>query len=336
MKKLILLCCVALGSVGFVGAQDISDLIRGSQADANYLFKGYTGPVLSAFGAGLNQGWYNTAKPHKKFGVDFTISVAAIGLPESANFFKVDNSKLTSMQMTFDHAGQPVEQGTGIGKAPTIVGPGSTNSKYELNGVEFDGPDGKFKIGDLPMDRMPVPVYHLAIGLPKGTEIKLRVLPAVGAGDFKMSMYGAGVLHDVKQYIPGIKLVPFDLSAFVGYTNFKFSLDNIHPTNTSQKIEFDATAITVQALVSKKISVVTVYGGVGYNHTKVGSGAKGNYDLDDDGVNDTKDPVDFSITESGLRATAGLRLKLAVFTFHGDYTLQKYSAFTAGFGISVR
>ncbi|MFZ6000938.1 MAG: DUF6588 family protein [Bacteroidota bacterium] len=37
-----------------------------------------------------------------------------------------------------------------------------------------------------------------------------------------------------------------------------------------------------------------------------------------------------------MRASAGLRLKLAVFTFHGDYTLQKYSTITAGFGISVR
>jgi hypothetical protein len=335
MKKLILMCCVTLGSVLLVGAQDISDLIKGSQADANYLFKGYTAPVLNAFAAGLNQGWYNTAKPHKKFGVDFTISVAAIGLPESDRFFTVDNTKLTSMQMTYDHAGQPVEPSE-KGKAPTIIGPGSTQSKYMYNGEEFDGADGKFNVGKLPMDRMPVPIYHLAIGLPKGTEIKVRILPAIGAGDLKMSMYGAGVLHDVKQYIPGIKLMPFDLSAFVGYTNFKFSLDNIHESNPSQKIEIDANAITIQALVSKKISVLTVYGGLGYNTTKVSAGAKGNYDIDDDGVNDTKDPVDFSDTQSGFRATAGLRLKLAVFTFHGDYTLQKYSAFTAGFGISVR
>ena len=34
--------------------------------------------------------------------------------------------------------------------------------------------------------------------------------------------------------------------------------------------------------------------------------------------------------------TAGMRLKLAIFTLHADYTVQKYDVLTVGFGFSVR
>jgi hypothetical protein len=63
----------------------------------------------------------------------------------------------------------------------------------------------------------------------------------------------------------------------------------------------------------------------------------GNYDLDDDTATpDVKDPVAIETTLNGPRMTAGMRLKLAIFTFHGDYTFQKYSTLTVGFGFSVR
>jgi hypothetical protein len=335
MRKMLQLAFMSLFlmNAGHVGAQNIEDLIKGSKADANYLFTGYTKPLLNAFGAGLNQGWYNTAKSHKKFGVDLTISVAAVGIPSSDKFFTVDNTKLSSIELINDHNGNSV---TSSGKVPTMIGPDPSGSlyRYKESSEEFDGIGGKFDIGDLPMGRMPVPVFNLGFGLPKGTDLKIRFIPSVGTDDVKLSMFGVGVMHDIKQYIPGIKLLPFDLSGFVGYTNFK-TVITVEPIY-NQKVDFKANAVTVQALISKKISVLTFYGGIGYNTAKVNVLAKGNYDLDGDDVPDIKDPVTVSVSQNGPRATAGMRLKLAVFTLHGDYTFQKYSTFTAGFGISVR
>ena len=93
-------------------------------------------------------------------------------------------------------------------------------------------------------------------------------------------------------------------------------------------------------MISKKLSVLTLYGGIGYNIAKSNLALKGTYDLDDDGIagNDPneKDPVDLKFAASGVRATAGFRLKLAILTLHADYTAQKYSAFSAGIGLSVR
>ncbi|MBK7650901.1 MAG: hypothetical protein IPJ20_09335 [Flammeovirgaceae bacterium] len=48
------------------------------------------------------------------------------------------------------------------------------------------------------------------------------------------------------------------------------------------------------------------------------------------------DPVNLDFSTSGPRITGGLRLKFAVFTLHGDYTLAKYNSLSAGFGIYVR
>jgi hypothetical protein len=344
MRKLYVVALILGGSFtsGHLAAQDFDELIKGSRQDANYLLEGYLSPIMKSVGAGFNQGWYNTAKTHKKFGVDFTISVAAIGVPSSDKFFTVNNSKLNSIELTADHNGDaPVN---GSGKVHTIFGPGPTQSEFTykspLSGT-IDGLGGEIDLKkDLPMGRLPVPVVHLGFGLPKSIDVKLRFIPSVGSDDFKVQLFGLGVMHDIKQYIPGIKLLPFDLSGFVGYTRLKVTAELNNPSQTS---EFVVNATTVQGLISKKISVLTFYGGIGYNFSKANLAAKGYYDLNGvagDGPNNSdeevKNPVDLSVAQSGPRATAGMRLKLAVFTFHGDYTLQKYSAFTAGFGINVR
>jgi hypothetical protein len=58
--------------------------------------------------------------------------------------------------------------------------------------------------------------------------------------------------------------------------------------------------------------------------------------LDDDGIEETTDPINSEFDTSGFRATGGLRIKLAVITLHADYTLGDYDALTAGFGINIR
>ena len=98
-------------------------------------------------------------------------------------------------------------------------------------------------------------------------------------------------------------------------------------------------ATTVQGVISKKISVLTVYGGLGYNLAKSKLALLGSYDINQDGdFSDTreKDPLDVDFAASGPRVTAGFRLKLAVITLHADYTLQRYNCLSIGLGINVR
>lgn len=332
---LILLLAFASKPQVSYGQQDqIGDLLKGSLKDANYLVEGYVTPVMNGIGNGLNQGWYNTAKVHKTLGVDFTISATLVYVPSADQFYLVDNNRLDQVKLV-SYDGQQVSP-TGSASVPTIFGP-DKKPTYEVEGRQFNGPPGlDLKNAIKIANALPVPIYNLGIGLPKGFDLKIRFAPTLTAGDLKFNLFGIGVMHDVKQYIPGIKVLPFDLSAFVGYTHMKAEQKINATAGANQRAEIEFNSTTIQVLISKKISVLTVYGGVGYNIAKSNLAMKGTYDLDEDGTVDATDPVNLDFSTTGVRATGGIRLKFAVFTLHGDYTLSKYNMLNVGFGIAVR
>ena len=299
------------------------------------MVEAYLNPAMKSVSLGLNQGWYNTARPHKIAGVDLTITVNTMTIPKEETLFDV--SKLGLKQVELDPSSK------GYPNAPTLIGPENT-PVFRLKSdpsQTFQGPPGIDLEGNLKRNIMPVPMAHLGFGLPKNTDIKFRYAPPIDLGDGSLKIFGVGVMHDIKQWIPGIKLLPFDLSGFVGFTKFKLDTKfGNDPQGGAQTGVFEMSATTIQGVVSKKFSVVTFYGGIGYNIAKSNLAMKGWYDIDEDNVKEPNDmevnPLDLKFAASGGRATAGMRLKLAVFTFHADYTVQKYKCFTVGFGINVR
>jgi hypothetical protein len=336
MRKTGLIYLITLLSLSSAFAQDdIGNLIKGSVADANILLEGYIGPAMRTLGSGLNQGWYNTAKPHAKFGFDLTISTSLMYVPSSDMLYLVDNNKLTDITLVeYDNQAIGPNESANV---PTIFGPDKSPS-YEVDGEVVEIPGGiDLKDAIKIANALPVPMYQVGLGLPKGFDLKVRFAPTVKMQDFQFNLFGIGVLHDVGQYIPVVKALPVDISLFVGYTKMKAEQDlsgDLVGDNQKGVLEFNST--TIQALVSKKISVLTLYGGVGYNIANSNIDMEGTYDLDDDGQAETSNPVSLDFSTSGFRATGGLRLKFAVFTLHADYTLADYNALTAGFGINVR
>lgn len=335
MKLKFALLGLSIFAIQSLKAQgDIDQLIKGSKEDANYLVSGYVTPAFNVIGNGLNQSWYNTAQSHKTLGFDLTITMSGIFLPSSDLSYKVENSKMNSLK-NYPYPGGPASI-----DAPTIFGKDFTPQYQPVtNGVPIgstiSGAPGT-GVGDK-LSFVPIPMVQLGIGLPKGTDLKLRFFPNTNIGDNgNASMFGFGIMHDVKQYLPGVKSLPFDLSAFFGYTKLKIDV-GLDDANPDQHAIFNTSAMTIQGLISKKISVLTVYGGAGYNFVSNDFNVKGTYYLGNGNVGTTvTDPISMSNSQSGPRLTAGFRLKFAIFTLHGDYTLQKYSAFTAGFGFSVR
>jgi len=334
MRKLITLIVFASGlfiATRTPGQSDLNDLLKGSQADANYLAQGYLEPVLSAIGSGLNQGWTNTAAIHKKFGFDLTISVSSIQFPSDNLLYTVDNSKLSDLRLVSSGTSSPTQ-------VPTLVGPDTKpvyGYKDPLVPTTFDGPPG-LDISQIPLGGLPMPMVNLGIGLPVVGDLKIRWASTSGSGGTSVSLIGFAVQHDIKQHIPGLKELPFDLSALVGYTSFnsEVGFDSSRP---DQKGKADFSATTIQGLIGKKFSVLTVYGGLGYNFSSGSFKATGSYDTGLPAPDDKMvDPVSISSSVSGPRVTGGIRLKFAVFTLHGDYTFQRYNTITVGFGICVR
>lgn len=329
MKRKLLLSFFALTAWGAsFGQGDLDDLLKGSQADANYLAQGYLEPVLNAIGSGLNQGWYNTAANHKKFGFDITLSLSSIQFPADNRTFHVDNSRLTTIQLD-----NPAD-----GNVPTVIGPDtpSTYSYVSNPASTFNGPPGLDLENEVPLGGFPVPTLNLGIGIPWNTDVKLRYGALNPEGGTKLNLFGFAIQHDIKQHIPGLKELPFDLSALFGYTTFSTEVQ-FDPTGAPDQVgKADFTATTIQGIIGKKFSVLTVYGSLGYNFSSGSFKALGTYQTGEPSVPTMTDPVNISSSVNGPRATVGARLKLAVFTFHGDYTFQRYNTITLGFGISVR
>ncbi|MBL7857898.1 MAG: hypothetical protein JNM57_09425 [Cyclobacteriaceae bacterium] len=326
-----------IGSIRGQAQGDLNDLLNENIEDAESLISGYISPFMKSVSIGMNQGWYNTAKTHKVAGFDLTITGTAMMIPTSDLFYDVSKLNLSTVEMAPNSPDFP--------NAPTIFGPDTPPIYREVADPSntFEGPGGIDLKGELGKNWMPVPMVSLGFGLPKGFDIKFRFLPKIDMGDdANIKMFGVGVMHDIKQYIPGLKLIPIDLAAFVGFTklnlDYTYTPDAGDVTSNNQRGEFNLYATTIQGIVSKKISVLTVYGSLGYNISKSDIGLKGEWDVNDDGVIQPQevDPISLQFSASGFRASAGFRLKFAFFTLHSDYTFQKYNALTIGFGINVR
>jgi len=330
--KLIVAFLIANASV--FGQDQVKDLVKGGKDDINYLLTGYASPALRSFGYGLNQGWYNTAKPHKLLGFDVTVAPSLVAVPTTEMTFKVDNTKLTTLALVNSTTFQ----------VPTALGAEKPLPQYQIKSIgassQFNGPGGYDISKSVLSGYVPVPMAQVGIGLIKGFEVKIRYMPTIDLSTIggvnakgKINMLGIGILHDIKQYFPVISQLPFDLSVFAGYTKFSLEvgLDGSKPNN---KALYESTATTLQVLVSKKLAILTVYGGAGYNLATTKLDVTGSYDV---GLGTPLvNPASISVQSNGPRVTAGVRLKLLIFTIHGDYTLQEYSAITGGVGISIR
>jgi hypothetical protein len=153
-------------------------------------------------------------------------------------------------------------------------------------------------------------------------------------------------MHDIKQHIGGIKLMPFDLSVLLAYNNVSGSsgLTNTNPNDAlpdSQNGEMNYTfnSYIIQALISKKISVLTVYGGVGYQMVKTKVDVVGDYLIKSNSSSTSftiTDPVAIDFKNNGFKLNGGIRLKFGPIYLNGEYTLQKYSTVTVGFGFSIK
>ena len=328
------------------------DFLRTAPVDGVKYLEAYITPWANAFGAGLNGGWYNTAKPHKFGGFDITINASAGIVPTSAQTFDASKIGLSASV-------------TGAGVSSTVAGLDKAGPlmSYKSNGVtlaSFNAPKGAN------WRYIPVPTAQVGIGLPLGTELKVRFIPKIKIKDGDVSLWGVGLLHSLTQYLPGDKALPFDVSLFAGYTKLMadvpLALDpdqsvvqaytTVNPATAfnSQNMKVNVEALNVSAIASLNLPVITFYGGIGYTKTRTGMELSGNFPLpvfvatpaphaeyNDSGIKKGSDFPKMDIKNfSGMRANIGFRIKLAIVTIHADYTRAQYNVLTTGLGFSFR
>jgi hypothetical protein len=186
-----------------------------------------------------------------------------------------------------------------------------------------------------------------------------------------INLWGVGVKHDLKQWIPFVKRVPvLNLSMMYGYTkvNFHSILTPVTPAMlgaddlttladwNSQDMDIQFQSHTANLLVGVTLPVVSFYGGAGVSITQANLNMNGDFpvpsiisDVVDPNFGDVvvtdndfiTDPFDIEIKnqDGGTtkpRFNLGMRFKFTVVTLHLDYTWANYSVATAGVGISWR
>ena len=294
----------------------LSSFSQNATEDGKKLIKAYISPLGNSLGAALNNGWYNTAKPHKLGGFDITVTANIVMIPNNAKIFNITESN----ENTFSG-----------GETPTILGSGD-GVQVTYAGESSDMPKG------LNIPIIPLPMLQGGIGLIKGTELDFRYMPELKIGSAgKVGLFGVGLKHDILQWVPIVDKIPIDLSIQAGYTKLSSEIKLIDPTATiSPQANLDVSATTVNLILSKKLLMFTPYLGLGYNSTQTTFNVKGNYNVAGLAI-DVSDltEIDFG-SNNNFRANIGFRFNITVLALQANYTFSEYPTATIGAGISLR
>jgi len=322
MRKVILSVLTALVFSSTSNAQDLgSTLSKVAQPYA----QAYAAPAVNAFGMDLNSGLFHTAKVGGMlpFGLNLYVGVKVGGalVPSSDKSFNLAFQDSVPVYVLGQLIGY--QQATdSVINAPTIFG--TTDKKGTIKtyvGNSLVRTDSTIA-GLVNTSIAPLPIPQLGLGSLFGTDVMVRWLPQIKISNYgKLQLFGWGLRHSVSQYIP---LVPVDIAVQLGFQNFSIK-------DTAGNNIFKASTFAANLEVSKTFAIVTVYGGLQVENSKVDIG----YTFTTPG---SSTPKQISFSQNGknkFRALLGLNFGLGPLTINADYSIGAVNAVTAGLGITI-
>jgi hypothetical protein len=350
ISKKLLFSIGILASVpcSLYSGNDFTDIFKAGASDIQALAKGYLQPLCYGVAGGLGTNWYNTAETHKLFGFDLTIGASGLMVPVSDQTYNL--SGLQRLQSVNGVTSIPTFGGKGDGAQLKLV----SNQGTEL--TRFNTPKGVTKV-------IPSANLQVTLGLPFDNDLSVRYIPNIEKENGKVGLWGIGLKSNMKKWTPIFKIIPLDVAFMLGYTqaNVTYAFDNtITPaelTNqpyeeenpnasyANQGMKIKAGSLMANIIVSKKLLFFTPYCGVGLTSNKFDFNFTGNFPVLGDvntsngkvKVKTLTDPVPLHYTAIWPGATIGFRIKvLCIIALHAQYTFQKYSTASVGFGLNIR
>ncbi len=323
-----------------LNAQDLETILL-AKDDAEKITEAYLKPAMKGLIYSMNNGWYHTAKVHKKFGIDLSIGLNASLIPEQDEIFSLLALELSSKSSTNQNT-SPTIAGSEEMMAATIT----YTEQFEVQGQTFSSAlDIELPTGikeSLPINAMPAPAVQLGIGLPFKMDAILRLVPKVGTDDVKGSLLGIGLKKEITNWFGPMKKTPLHIALLAAYT--KMDVDYLIENQTTDNLStneasasFKLNAFTLQAITSLNFPFINFYGGIGYNKGNTELQMLGNYTLSYDAPIPSQtitNPMRLKTSASGINATIGTRLSLGFFKLFGSYTLQEYNTLNAGIAFS--
>ncbi len=337
LLRLAIIGCMLLNGATTFAQGDISKLLESSPDDSKLLIEAYLSPMFKGFGTGLNSGWNNTARV-KKFGhFEFRISASGAFVPRIDKSFNITQIGLSPNIRPSNPNAVIAPTVSGGNMAAPQVDIYSGNQKIISN---YTLPSGV----NLPL--IPAPQIQGTIGLPKGIDFTLRLMPKIKFGDVgSIYMIGGGLKLNLMRCIKGEKAaeaLPFDLAIAGGYTQFHYNLplnEQAPGTNfTNQSLDGRIHGFNFEAIISKKILLFTPFVSVGYNSSRTNVSLNGDYPIQT-GPNTYSiysNPVNIDKRYvSGLRANVGFQINLSLLRLYGSYSIAEYQSVNAGIGFGI-
>ena len=284
-----------------------------------------------------NGGWFNSAKVHKKLGVDLSLRLNASFVPSADQAFSISNLEYITSEAN---------------DLPTIIG--SSRQEELIVTIPPDGilPEMKTTIkspkgikSKLPLGAVPAPVLQLAIGIPFDTEVILRYSPEYHRKGIDMSFKGLGIKHNLLQYFGPIDKFPINISALASFSKMKIDYDIQSFSSikgSGQVAQFSLNNYNLLLIASLDVLVVNFYAGFGFSGGDSSFKMLGQYDLEyqtESNIPITRslnDPIDMNFNVSGYQTTIGAKFKFLIFSAYADFTFQDYNTLSAGISINFR
>ena len=288
--------------------------------DAQAFLQEYLNPLGNGLGAITNNGWYNSAKPHKVLGFDATFTLSVLNISDEKKSFDPNSISNFSSSET---------------STPTILGSGD-GAIVQYDGEEFKLPNQKTSFSTLIL-----PNFNFGLGILKKTELNGRFIPNYKYdlgffGKGEIGMWGVGFKHDLLQWIPIIgNAIPISLSLQAGHTQLNSELSIL-----DQEVNIDVQATNLNIILSRKLLMLTGYTSFGYNFSTTTFSAGENIN-DSENFNLNELEIDLPIemkfeNNNEFRANVGLRFNLAVVNINANHTFSKYPVTTLGLGVGLR
>jgi hypothetical protein len=341
------MCVVALVS-NLATAQDLQQQIQQLGRDAAI---GYVTPILAGWGNDLNSAIYYSADLHDILGFDVGVKVAMSRFQDADKTYSLVMPRHISVKasqlgytvpggsdptLTFDAVTDYdliVKANTAVGakdgtpiklkaqKQVTIPGYGTATLPVAQTLATLPG---GFDLGSL---GVPLPMPQLNLGLPFGLEAMLRYIPTVSAGDAgKFNYMGFGLRYDIDQWLPAF---PVDIAI-----HFMTQKMNFKSSDDADIFSAKATAYGVE--VSKKLFILTIYGGFQIESSTL-SLADYKYTGNDPLIPVGTKIQGFDVNGSNKsRFTVGARVLLLIVNVHAEYSIAKNPVIAIGAGISLR
>ena len=88
LKRIIVMLLIVIPGMAYSQTEeDVVNFLNGGKEDASKLMNAYLNPMIEGLSYSFNGGWYHTAKAHNTLGFDLGVSVNAVWIPQSRNYF---------------------------------------------------------------------------------------------------------------------------------------------------------------------------------------------------------------------------------------------------------